>query len=100
MSVVALVIAPSIAMDSENISDLNSSYDNLSIVDKTNYDEAITGLVSDNNKIEFTTNAKFIASGDELKSVYIFPNKNFLRNKCFSNNMILINGSENSSTSF
>ena len=53
-----------------------------------------------NNKIEFTTNAKFIASGDELKSVYIFPNKNFLRNKCFSNNMILINGSENSSTSF
>ena len=100
MTVVALVIAPSIAMDSENISDLNSSYDNLSIVDKTNYDEAITGLVSDNNKIEFTTNAKFIASGDELKSVYIFPNKNFLRNKCFSNNMILINGAENSSTSF
>ena len=100
MSVVALVIAPSIAMDSENMSDLNSSYDNLSIVDKTNYAESMMGLVSDNNKIEFTTNAKFIASGDELKSVSIFPDKNFLRNKCFSNNMILINGSENSSTSF
>ena len=100
MSVVALVIAPSIAMDSENISDLNSSYDNLSIVDKTNYDEAITGLVSDNNKIEFTTNAKFIASGDELKSISIFSHKNFLRNKCFSNNIITINGFGNSSTSF
>ena len=100
MSVVALVIAPSIAMDSENMSNLNSSHDNVSIVDKTNYTESMIGLLSDNNKTEFATNAKFIDSSNELKSISIFSYKNFLRNKCISNNMITINGSGNSSISF
>ena len=100
MSVVALVIAPSIAMDSENMSNLNSSHDNVSIVDKTNYTESMIGLLSDNNKTEFATNAKFIDSSNELKSISIFSHKNFLGNKCFSNNMITINGSGNSSISF
>ena len=100
MSVVALVIAPSIAMDSENMSNLNSSHDNVSIVDKTNYTESMIGLISDNNKTEFATNAKFIDSSNELKSISIFSYKNFLRNKCISNNMITINGSGNSSISF
>tara|TARA_B100000886_G_scaffold294876_1_gene221487 strand:- start:1049 stop:3445 length:2397 start_codon:yes stop_codon:yes gene_type:complete len=100
MSVVALVIAPSIAMDSENMSNLNSSHDNVSIVDKTNYTESMIGLLSDNNKTEFATNSKFIDSSNELKSISIFSHKNFLGNKCFSNNMITINGSGNSSISF
>ena len=100
MSVVALVIAPSIAMDSENMSNLNSSHDNVSIVDKTNYTESMIGLISDNNKTEFATNAKFIDSSNELKSISVFSYKNFLRNKCISNNMITINGSGNSSISF
>ncbi len=96
MSVVALVIAPSIAMNLDGKSTSNSSNEIITIEDGTNYFEGKIGLKigvnkteSGVNKTEFASKAKFSVDGDDIKSISILLHTNFFRNEISSNNSFL-----------
>ena len=85
MSVVALVIAPSIAMNLDGESSSISSNEILSIEDGVTIEGMIT-LASGENKTEFASRAKFI---DEGRGISVVLYKNFYRDERSLNNRFI-----------
>ncbi|MGB2279570.1 MAG: sodium-translocating pyrophosphatase, partial [Flavobacteriales bacterium] len=76
MSVVALVIAPSIAMDLDGQSSSNSSDKTVMVADGSESAKGMIGLISGDDKTEFISVAKYFINGDNIKSISVSLDKN------------------------
>jgi K(+)-stimulated pyrophosphate-energized sodium pump len=89
MSVVALVIAPSIAMDLDGQSSSNSSDKTVMVADGSESAKGMIGLISGNDKTEFISFAKYFINGDNIKSISVSLDKNInLNNSSVDNKYI------------
>ena len=87
MSVVALVIAPSIAMDLDGQSSSNSSDKTVMISDGSEVlAKGMIGLYGDNEKTEFISRAKYVVNGDNIQSISVSLDKNTNLNNLSTNN--------------
>ena len=81
MSVVALVIAPSISMNLDNNYTKNT-IDNITIdLDGSNFAEGKITLVNNQNKTEFQSKVKFLVENDLIKSISLSMHKNLYKNQ-------------------
>ena len=87
MSVVALVIAPSIAMDLDGQSSSNSS-DKTIMVRFRKVLKRNSFLISENEKAEFISHAKYVVNGDNIQSKSVSLDKNTNLNNLSSNKYI------------
>ena len=85
MSVVALVIAPSIAMDLDGQSSSNSSENNLMLADVSEV-KGMIDIISGNDKTEFLSYAKYVSDGVNIKSISVTLDKNTNLNNLSSTN--------------
>ena len=85
MSVVALVIAPSIAMDLDGQSSSNSSDNTVMLADVTKA-KGMTGLISGDEKTEFISYAKYVFNGVNIKSISVSLDKNTNLNNLSTSN--------------
>ena len=89
MSVVALVIAPSIAMDLDGQSSSNSSDKTIMVADGSEkFVKGTSFLISDNEKAEFISHAKYVVNGDNIQSISVSLDKNTNLNNLSSNKYI------------
>ncbi|MFL2569627.1 MAG: sodium-translocating pyrophosphatase [Flavobacteriales bacterium] len=87
MSVVALVIAPSIGMDLDVTSSSNSSDDTVMIAESSVESvKGIIGLVGGDEKTEFISYAKYVINGDNIKSISVSLDNNTNLNNLSTNN--------------
>ena len=87
MSVVALVIAPSIAMDLDGQSSSNSSDKTVMVADGSEESaKGMIGLYGDNEKTEFISRAKYVVNGDNIQSISVSLDKNTNLNNLSTNN--------------
>jgi K(+)-stimulated pyrophosphate-energized sodium pump len=87
MSVVALVIAPSIAMDLDGQSFSNSSDKNVMVAEGTEESaKGMIGLYGDNEKTEFISSVKYVVNGDNIQSISVSLDKNTNLNNLSINN--------------
>ena len=89
MSVVALVIAPSIAMDLDGQSSSNSSDKTIMVADGSEkFAKGTSFLISENEKAEFISHAKYVVNGDNIQSISVSLDKNTNLNNLSSNKYI------------
>ncbi|MDC3030079.1 sodium/proton-translocating pyrophosphatase, partial [Flavobacteriales bacterium] len=86
MSVVALVIAPSIAINLDDKSSLVGSNKNVSSIFDGEIIEGMITLTNGENKTEFASRAEFIYEDSGTKSISVFLYKNFYRDNRSLNN--------------
>ena len=87
MSVVALVIAPSIAMNIDGTSSSNASYDTVMAADGSEESvKGMIGLVGGDDKTEFISYARYFINGDNIKTISISLDKNINLNNLSTNN--------------
>jgi len=81
MSVVALVIAPSISMNLDN-NYMKNTNDKITFdLDGANYAEGKITLVNNQNKTEFQSKAKYLVENDEIKSISLSMHTNLFKNQ-------------------
>ena len=87
MSVVALVIAPSIAMNIDGTSSSNTSDDTvMAAVGSEESVKGMIGLVGGDEKTEFISYARYFINGDNIKNISISLDKNINLNNLSTNN--------------
>ena len=81
MSVVALVIAPSISMNLDNNYTKNTNDKIIFDLDGANYAEGKITLVNNQNKTEFQSKVKYLVENNEIKSISLSMHTNLYKNQ-------------------
>ena len=81
MSVVALVIAPSISMNLDNNYTKNTNDKIIFDLDGANYAEGKITLVNKQNKTEFQSKVKYLVENNEIKSISLSMHTNLYKNQ-------------------